>query len=258
VRQVLEVRDLCRNFGSLQAVKSMNMRLEKGEIRGLIGPNGSGKTTTFNLISGFLKPTSGTILFDGREINGWLPHQIAQAGLIRTFQLTSIYSDLSVLDNVVMAAECRRKSSLLEKVLHLASARQEDARIEDIAHEILEKFGLSEVAHLRSGDLPGGTRKILGIANAMAGDPVLLMLDEPLAGLNTSEKPLLMDKIRGLQAEGLTILIIEHDMKAIMKTCDQITVICHGEKIAEGTPEEVSQNSATIEAYLGQNAEDYA
>ena len=236
----------------------MNMRLKKGEIRGLIGPNGSGKTTTFNLISGFLKPTSGTVYFEGQEISGWQPHQIAQAGLIRTFQLTSIYSDLSAFDNVVMAAECQRKSSLLAKVFHLSSAREEDSSIANIAHEILEKFKLSDVAHVRAGDLPGGTRKILGIANAMAGNPLLLMLDDPLAGLNTSEKPLLMDKIRGLRAEGLTILIIEHDMKAIMTTCDQITVICHGEKIAEGTPEEISQDSATIEAYLGQNADVYA
>ena len=255
---MLELQKLSRNFGSLQAVKSMDMRVEKGEIRGLIGPNGSGKTTIFNLISGFLKPTSGSIQFEDRKISGRQPHRIAQAGLIRTFQLTSIYGDLTVLENVVMAAECRRRASLLAKVFHLASARREEVRVEGIARNILERFELGDVADVRSGDLPGGTQKILGIANALAGNPQLLMLDEPLAGLNTSEKPVLMDKIRALRAEGLTILIIEHDMKAIMTTCDRITVISHGDKIAEGTPEEVSHDPTTIEAYLGTDASAHA
>lgn len=255
---MLELHNLSRSFGSLQAVKPMDMYVEKGEIRGLIGPNGSGKTTLFNLISGFLRPTSGTILFQGRKISGRQPHRVAQAGLIRTFQLTSIYGDLTVLENVVMAAECQRKSNLLAKAFHLASARRDEARIEGKARDILERFELGDVADVRSGDLPGGTQRILGIANALAGGPVLLMLDEPLAGLNTSEKPVLMDKIRSLRAEGLTILIIEHDMKAIMTTCDKITVISHGNKIAEGTPEEVSRDPKTIDSYLGEDADGHA
>ena len=226
----------------------MSMSVEKGEIRGLIGPNGSGKTTIFNLISGFLKPTSGGITFNDKEIAGWQPHRVAQAGLIRTFQLTSIYGDLSVLENVVMASECRRKTGLLEKMFHLPSARREDDRIEHGARAILERLDLSDVAQVRSGELPGGTQKILGIANALAGDPALLMLDEPLAGLNTSEKPVLMDKIRALRADGRTILIIEHDMKAIMTTCDRITVngggiMPHAER--PGGPVAAAQKCAT-------------
>ncbi|MEQ8650902.1 MAG: ABC transporter ATP-binding protein [Kiloniellales bacterium] len=250
---LLQLVGLSKSFGKLDAVKEISVTLSAGEIRGLIGPNGSGKTTLFNLISGFLKPTAGQILWRGEEIAGLAPHRIARLGIVRTFQLTSVYGDLTVMENLLMSSHLGNRSGVLAQSLQLPSARAEERRLSERCREILDEMGLTELADSRAANLAGGTQKILGIANALAADPILLMLDEPLAGLNPAEKTALMEKIETLRARGLTILIVEHDMKAVMTTCDRVTVICYGEKIAEGTPQEVSRDQRTIEAYLGQD-----
>ncbi len=248
---ILELVNLSKSFGKLKAVNDISLTLEKGEIRGLIGPNGSGKTTIFNLISGFLRPSWGRVIWQGKSIAGQLPHVIARKGIIRTFQLTSIYSDLTALQNVVIASHLQTKMRLFEQYWGSKKSRKKERTIEEKSIGLLEFMDLEKERDRVAGELPGGTQKILAIANALAGDPRLLMLDEPLAGLNSSEKGIVMEKIKDLRDMGITIFIVEHDMKAIMNTCDRVTVINFGNKIAEATPEEVSRDSRTIEAYLG-------
>jgi branched-chain amino acid transport system ATP-binding protein len=248
---MLELVNLSKDFGKLRAVDNVSMRIEKGEIRGLIGPNGSGKTTVFNLITGFLRPTQGRVIWQGENIAGQMPHVIARKGIIRTFQLTSIYADLTALQNVIMGSHLRTGMGLLEQYWGSKRAHEKERAIEGHALSLLELMGLKEEKDRIAGELPGGTQKILAIAVALAGGPHLLLLDEPLAGLNTGEKTIVMDKIKVLRERGITILIVEHDMKAIMNTCDRVTVINFGEKITEGTPSEVSHDKSTIKAYLG-------
>jgi len=248
---MLELVNLSKDFGKLKAVNSISLSLEKGEIRGLIGPNGSGKTTVFNLISGFLRPTRGKVIWQGENIAGRLPHVIARKGLIRTFQLTSIYSELTALQNVIMGCHLQTGMGLFEQFWGSRRAQERERAIEEKAIGLLELMDLEKEKDRSAGELPGGTQKILAIAVALAGDPQLLMLDEPLAGLNTSEKTIVMEKIKILRDRGITIFVVEHDMKAIMDTCDRVTVINFGEKIAEAPPEEVSRDRRTIEAYLG-------
>jgi branched-chain amino acid transport system ATP-binding protein len=251
---VLQLHDLSRNFGRLAALNSVSFDVKPGAIQGLIGPNGSGKTTLFNLVSGFLRPSGGRVLWKGRDITGLPPHLIARAGLARTFQMTSNYANLSVVDNLVMASRNRIVTPFLSRLLHLPGARREEEEHRDLAREVLAKFALGHLADVPASALPGGTQKILGVAIALATAPELLLLDEPLAGLNPGEKVQLTDILLRLRQEGVTILIIEHDMKAIMRTCEHVTVLCYGQLLAEGTPAEISKHPATIKAYLGENA----
>lgn len=251
---MLQLHDLSRNFGRLAALSGVSFEVRPGTIQGLIGPNGSGKTTLFNLVSGFLKPSGGRVVWKGRDITGLPPHAIARAGLSRTFQMTSNYATLSVLDNLVMASRNSVRTSLVSRLLHLPDARREEARQRDAAWDILARFNLQHLADVPASELPGGTQKILGVAIALASTPELLLLDEPLAGLNGAEKVQLMDILRRLKEEGSTILIIEHDMRAIMRTCEQVTVLCYGQLLSQGTPAEISKHPATIKAYLGENA----
>lgn len=251
---MLRVHELTKRFGKTVALNSVSFGVEEGAIHGLIGPNGSGKTTFFNLVTGFLLRSSGLVTFEGRNIAGMPPHEISRLGIARTFQNTSNYGTLSVRDNLVMAARNRIETPWPARLLALKSARLEEASHMRIADAILERFNMREFATTLASDLPGGTQKILGVAIAFATAPRLLMLDEPLAGLNSGEKVRLMEIIRGLREDGLTLLLIEHDMKAIMKTCDRITVLCYGDLLAEGSPAEISRNPATIQAYLGEEA----
>ncbi|KJS43110.1 MAG: hypothetical protein VR71_11630 [Roseovarius sp. BRH_c41] len=251
---MLHVRDLTRRFGSLTALDAVSCDIASGTIHGLIGPNGSGKTTFFNCVTGFLKPTSGSISWQGQDITNLPPHRIARIGIARTFQNTSNYGNFTLRQNLVLASRNRIKSPALARMLNLPSARREEALQEHEADALLERFGLNDLADVQAADLPGGTQKVLGVAIALSTGPQLLMLDEPLAGLNSGEKVKLMELLRDIRMEGQTILIIEHDMKAIMQTCDQITVLCYGEKLAEGTASEVSRDPATIRAYLGEEA----
>jgi len=251
---VLQLRDLRKSFGRLNALSGVTFAVQPGTIHGLIGPNGSGKTTLFNLVSGFLPVSGGHVIWKGEEITGLAPHRISRAGVARTFQLTSNYGTLSVLENLAMASRNRIETSFVARLLHLPSSQREEARHRAEAQGILAKFSLEHLANVPAAELPGGTQKILGVAIALASAPQLLLLDEPLAGLNSSEKAQLMEILLRLKQDGYTILIIEHDMKAIMRTCDRVTVLCYGELLTEGTPAEVSKHPATIKAYLGEEA----
>lgn len=251
---MLRVHELTRRFGSLTALDAVSFEIAEGSIHGLIGPNGSGKTTFFNVVTGFLAPTSGRVTWLDRDITRCRPHVVARAGIARTFQNTSNYGNFTVRDNLVFASRNAARTSALARMLHLPVARAEEMAQGKAAEALLERFGLREFADAPAADLPGGTQKILGVAIALSTGPKLLMLDEPLAGLNPGEKVRLMDILRDIRRDGPTILVIEHDMKAIMQTCDRITVLCYGKLLAEGTAAEISRDPETIKAYLGTEA----
>jgi branched-chain amino acid transport system ATP-binding protein len=248
---MLELINLSKDYGKLRAVSSYNLTVEEGEIKGLIGPNGSGKTTIFNLITGILKPTAGEIVFSGKRITGRPPHVVAGMGIGRTFQLTSVLSEMTVLQNVIIACHLKTGLNLFQQFWRSKKSRKKEGEIEEKSIGLLELMGILNEKDTVAGELPEGTQRILAITNALASDPRLLMLDEPVAGLNTAEKVMVMDKVKALRDQGMTVFLVEHDMKTIMTTCDRISVIHFGEKIAEGTPEEVSNDQRTIEAYLG-------
>ena len=237
---MLEGRGVTKYFGGLAAVKNVDFEVRKGEIVGLIGPNGAGKTTLFNVISGMLKPTSGSIVFEGEDITGLDPHRVCEMGIARTFQIVQPFLNMTVLENVMVGLLYgRRRMSVL------------DARSE--ALRILDFVGLREKSGMLARGLTLIDRKMLELARALATDPKLILLDEVLAGLNPVETEEAVKLIEGLRSElGITIFWIEHLMRAIMKAADRIIVLHHGEKIAEGTPEEVANNTRVIEAYLGE------
>ena len=234
---LLEIKDLTKNFGGLRALDSLSFHLEKGEILGIIGPNGAGKTTLFNVVTGFYQPEEGAIFFKGEEITGLKPHQIAKRGLARTFQITQPFPNLTVLENVKIGAYSRYKSS--------RDATEEALRV-------LEAVGLHEQRDELASVLPIGHRKSLELAKALATNPDLILLDEVIAGLNTKESNNMIARIKNLQQSGMSILLIEHVMKAIMSLSDRIVVIHYGEKICEGVPQEISKDHKVIEAYLGE------
>jgi len=243
---ILITEKLSKHFSGLKAVNQVDVEVREGEILGLIGPNGAGKTTLFNLISGFLKPTSGRIRFRGREIQGLRPHIIASLGVGRTFQIVKPFSDLSVLDNVLAAY-----GHPFYPTMRAFSERYRSPESVKAAMALLEKTGLADYADARAGDLPIGIKRQVEIARALALKPALLLLDEPAAGLVHEEIEQLAALIRRLHAEGITIILVEHNMPFAMSLCQRIVVLAHGQVIAQGTPEEVRRNPAVVEAYLG-------
>lgn len=245
---MLELRGVTKRFGSLNAVDELEMSVANGAIHGLIGPNGSGKSTTMNLISGALAPTGGEIVFETMSLNGLPVHRIAHLGVIRTFQLTRVYDDGSVFEAVRTAALAKRGSPWDPRRWWPAG---DDTSIEQTVVVALEKLGLASFARKPAGTLPGGLRRKLSIAMALAAEPRLLLLDEPLAGLNATEKSDVAGRIEQLREDGMTILLVEHDIRSVMRLCDRVTVINFGRVIATGTPAEISGNGAVIEAYLG-------
>ena len=246
---LLELRHVSKTFGGLKAVNDLSFEVRPGEILGLIGPNGAGKTTLFNLVTGVLEPSSGDILFAGEAIQGRAPHIVARRGLARTFQHLNLIGALSLLENVALGAYTRTRSNLFQGMLALE--RSEAARTRAEAYRQLERVGLSENAFDAANSLPLGKQRLLEVARALVADPVLLLLDEPAAGLRKHEKAELVALIRRLKNEGVTILLVEHDMELVMDLAERIVVMNYGEKLAEGTPAAVRENPQVLEAYLG-------
>jgi branched-chain amino acid transport system ATP-binding protein len=246
---ILSVDSLTMRFGGLVAVDNLSFSVEPGEIRGLIGPNGAGKTTTFNVISGFYAPTSGAIHYAGQNISGKKVSAIAAMGLVRTFQISTLFQEFSLLDNVLVGCHLTQKPTLLGSVLGTDGGNRRAAQ--ERAEEILEFFDLADRRHDLAAELPHGLQRALGIAVALAADPKVLLLDEPFTGMNQEETRQMMELMRGIQDKGITLLLVEHDMQAVMGLCDKITVLNFGRLLVEGTPEEIRSDPEVIEAYLG-------
>jgi branched-chain amino acid transport system ATP-binding protein len=246
----LEVIGLTKFFGGLAAINDIDIHVDHGEIVGLIGPNGAGKTTLFNLITGFLRPTKGKIAFEGKDITGKKPHLIAKLGIGRTFQLVPLFADFSVLQNVVASFHLRPRSRVWEAFLNTGTYRRKEEYILKRSEEILLLLGLHEVKNVLAKNLPHGYQKMLGMARALAVDPTLLLLDEPIGGMNANEIVFTRAAIEKMRHQGVSILLVEHNMQ-IMDICDRVVVINFGQKIADGTLSEVRENEKVIRAYFG-------
>jgi neutral amino acid transport system ATP-binding protein len=248
----LAASGLCKSFGGIKAVNDAEIQVGQGSITGLIGPNGAGKTTLFNLLSNFIRPDKGRVVFDGEQIQQLQPHQIAQQGLVRTFQVARALSRLSVLENMLLAAQKQTGENFWQVQFQQHLINKEQKELRERAMFLLESVGLAKKAQDYAGGLSGGQRKLLEMGRALMTNPKLILLDEPAAGVNPRLIDDICDRISGWNKSGMTFLIIEHNMDVIMSLCDRVWVLAEGKNLADGTPSEIQNNSHVLQAYLGQ------
>ncbi len=248
---MLETRGLTKDFKGLRAVSQIDLQVGAEEIVGIIGPNGAGKTTVFNLLTGFLRPTRGEIFFRDARIGGLKPHVIAGLGMARTFQLDRIFHEFTVLENVVIASHLHAGIGFWQAAFKTRAYRRKDGETVDYAKKILRLVGMDDKVNEIAGNLSHGHQKLLGIAIGLAPNPKLLLLDEPLAGMNSVEVAAALEVVSKIRAQGTAVLLIEHNMRAVMSICDRLVVLNFGEEIARGSPDEVKSNDQVIRAYLG-------